>query len=217
MNISVLLLQFALFAGVVPMPPTPAPPQPAPLPMEQPLWQVWNVNSNEELIALIIQEVNSKGIDQVILELNSKLTLAQMKKLFEILNHEEYTDSLAQSLWQFIEQKEKIESVPLCGDPRVVMVAKSKEMPTEFWMGLSDGSFWKVAADHLGADDPFLQKILINSLLGNYIHKADATFFEVLRFPGCEFSGFMNVEQMKQGVILEGKDVYFLGHGGFVK
>jgi hypothetical protein len=194
------------------------PPSVQPLPPQnQHLWELFNVGSDEDLTALLLQDLETKGIGQVILELNAKLTMSDMKKLYSILIGEASTEPLALRLWEFTEQKEKIESVPLYGDPRVILIAKSKQVPFEFWIGLSDGSFWQVEPYHMGGDDPFLQKIMINALLGNYIMKADPALFEVRQFPKGEFAGLLNVKEMEQGVNLEGKDVYFLAHDGFMK
>lgn len=208
----------SLTAGVG-VSPSPAPPPPPVQVDNQQLWQLYNVGSDEELTAILLKEVESKGIEQVILELNSKLSVSDMKKLYAILILDPQAEPLALRLWEQLDQKARIETVSVCAVdlPKIILIAKSKQAPTEFWMGLSDGTFWEVDSSHLGGDDPFLQKVMINSMLGNYIHKAEPTLFEVMDFSSCNFYGLMIVKEMAQGVNFEGKDVYFLGHGGFVK
>lgn len=212
--IAFIVMNFATYGvGVSPSPPTPSVEVEGNLHLRQAL----NVQSDEEIIPMLLSEMETKGMDQVISDLGQKLTISDMDKLYAILIQQEQMEPFALRLWEFRNQRVKLESAPLFGDPRVILVAKSKEIPAEFWMGLSDGSFWKVDPSHLGGDDPLLQKILINSLLGNYVIKQDPLTFEVRTFPQAKFAGKLHVEEMKQGMNLEGKEVYYLGIGGFVK
>lgn len=212
----------SLTAGVG-VSPSPAPPPPVYVDDqqvdEQLLRQVLAADPNEDLTAFFLQEVKSKGLDKVISELNDKLTVRLMEKLYSILILDPQAEPLALRLLDLKDQKARIEGVSVCAEnlPKIILIAKSKTSPTEFWMGLSDGTFWEVDSSHLGGDDPFLQKLMINSMLGNYIHKAEPTLFEVMDFSSCNFYGLMIVKEMAQGTSFEGKDVYFLGQGGFVK
>lgn len=216
----ILMLQLTLLAAVhggVNLDPSPSPIQT--LEPEQRLWQLFNVGSDEELITFFLREVGVKGIEQVILELNGKLTVSDMEKLYDILIKDAQAEPLALRLWEQKEQKARVETVSPCQaeDLRIHLIIKTKHSPTAFWMVLSDGSVWEVDPIHLGGDDPFLQKLLINSMLGNYVRKAEPTQFEIIHFLNCQFLGFMNVKEMGGEVNFEGKDIYFLGMEGFVK
>lgn len=224
--IAVLVIQYALIpshgmgVGVSISPPTPSVEIEGNLHLRQAL----NAQSDEEIITILQAEMATKGIDQLIAELAQKLTISDMEKLYSILIQQEQMEPLALRLWEFRDQRVKLESASLLADPRIIFIAKSKEIPAAFWMGLSDGSFWKVDPSHMGGDDPLLQKILINSLLGDYVIKRDGSenllfpqLVEVRTFPVGGFFGYMEVEEIEQGVSLKGKDVYYLGIGGFFK
>lgn len=190
------------------------PPPPPVYVEENPLFQKLNASSDEEIRALLLQEVQEKGMKQVILGLNQKLSLSDMKSLFAILNKEAATEALAEKLWKFIQQKAKIETISDC-NPRIMTIVKSKQTPTQFWVGLSDGTSWQVEPYHMGGDDPAMQEIMINSLLGDCVQVYD-NLFEVTPFPDGGPASLMHVQKIEQGMNLEGNDVYFLGWGGFV-
>ena len=152
--------------------------------------------SNDEIIAWFGQEIVNKTPEKIVSEFATTLTIDELNKLYAILietTDQEWTEGLALKIRELRDQKVKVETPPLCEHPRVVLIAQSREA-AEFWIILSDGSSWSVEPSHFGGDNHQLHRVMINSILGDYVVKHSHSsgnqdypyLFETLSFPKCD-------------------------------
>ncbi len=218
---------FCLISTMVTLPPAQAQIMAGPAP--SPVYESIDLSSIKEQLALETREAKQAIIDRIssevlvqsgmdlVQELAKGLTVEELKKLYHILLEAydvDWTEELAELVWQARSIKIKLESQVLYGNPRIELIAVFPD-EQHFSMMLSDGSSWEVA-DHLSGD-PKVDLIIIRDLLGQYAEveplSGDGQYgyrISALGFPDIRFNGYMMANKADR-VNLDGKILYWLG------